>query len=151
MKRKIVLFLIALFFVITGMVIGRIIQVKSRQNNESEQISSYFESSSEIRYAPGSEYNYTVGGEDVVMSGCTHKYVIDAEIITGGIIFKIYYYDKPNEKKGDLIRQEHITETGEYTYNLDDLRAGSYWFEISEDSEDTTANAKYKFCREKID
>lgn len=150
MKKNIICFTFSMLIIIGGLIAVRCF-VKSKQEEDTPQIGKYYESSSEIRYSPGSPYNYVVGGEDIIVSGCTHKYVIDAEVDAGGMTFSIYYYDRANSKKGDLIRSEIITETGIHTYDLDDLSEGSYWFEIKENSKDTTANAKYKFCRERID
>lgn len=128
----------------------RYIHMQKEEMQEDEGPSAYG-SSSEIRYSPGSEYNYTVGGEDEISAGYTHRFEMDVEMSRGGVTLRICEYAHDTGVKGDVIRVEQVTETGKYVYNLDDLAPAYYWFEISEDSEDTTANVKYGFFAERID
>lgn len=151
MKKRILISCIMLAVIVLAVVVIRYIHMQRDEVQETENPGSYYESSSEIRYAPGSEYNYTAGGEDRIESGYTQRFEMDAEVIQGGVTLRIYEYDRDTRVKGDVVRVEQVTATGEYVYNLDDLSPGSYWFEINEDSEDTTANVKFRFCQERLD
>lgn len=147
MKKRIIIGILSLLVIVVGIIVVKHYMNKSEEEDVSGGYSSWF---SQVRYSPGSKYNSDAGGEVVIEAPDNHTFTMDTKVEVGGVTFNVYYYDKPNEKVGDLIRSEHITETGVYTYNLNDLSDGHYWLEIKSDGEETTANVKYEFLQQHI-
>lgn len=146
MKKRIIISILSLFVIVVGMIVFKNYNDKSGQENESD---SYFKWSSEVRYYPENGLNFdAVGGEVWIEAPCKHTFTMDTEVTDGGVTFNVYYYDKSNEKAGDLIRSEHVTETGVYTYNLDALSDGCYWLEVKRDNKDTRVNVKYEYIQD---
>ncbi len=149
MKKKIIISMLALLVIAVGVPVIKYYINKSELNVESDIDRRWF---SEVRYYPESGLNFdAVGGEVWIEAPCKHTFTMDTEVTDGGVTFNVYYYDKPNEKVGDLIRSEHITETGVYTYNLDDLLDGCYWLEVKRDNKDARVNVKYEFAQKSTD
>lgn len=146
MKKRIIIGILSLLVIAVGVIAVKHYMNKPKEENDSGGRSTWF---SEVRYSPGSKYNYDAGGEVIIEAPYNHTFTMDAKVDAGGVAFHVYYYDKPNEKPGDLIRSEHITETGVYTYNLNDLSDGHYWLEIKSDSKETIANVKYEFVQDR--
>ncbi|MCM1272957.1 MAG: hypothetical protein NC225_03845 [Clostridium sp.] len=150
MKKRIIISILVLLVIAVGVIVIRHYNDKSNQEDES---GGYYEWFSEVRYYPESGLNFdAISGEVQIEAPCKHTFTMDTEVTDGGVTFNVYYYDhntdKPDEGVGDLIRSEHITETGVYTYNLDDLSDGWYWLEIKRDNKDVRVNVKYKFIQD---
>lgn len=149
MKKRIIISILSLFVIAVGVFLVKPLLNKGEQDTE-EDSGGYSTWSSEVRYYPESGLNFdAVGGEVWIEAPHKHTFTMDTEVTDGGVAFNVYYYDKPNEKAGDLIRSEHITETGVYTYNLDDLSDGCYWLEVKRDNKDVRVNVKYEFIQER--
>ncbi len=147
MKKRIIIGILSLLVIAVGVIVAKHYMNQPEEEDNSGGYSKWF---SEVRYSPDSGYNFdAVGGEVIIEAPYNHTFTMDTEVTDGGVTFNVYYYDKPNEKAGDLIRSEHITETGVYTYNLNDLSDGHYWLEIKSDGKETTANVKYEFVQDR--
>lgn len=153
MKKRIIIGMLSLLVITVGVIVAK--HYMNRSEDEETDSGGYSKWFSEVRYSPGSKYNYDVGGEVIIEAPYNHTFTMDTKVTDGGVTFNIYYYDnvyyndKPNEELGDLIRSEHITETGVYTYNLNDLSDGHYWLEIKSDGKETIANVKYEFVQDR--
>lgn len=154
MKKRIIIGILSLLVITVGVIVTKHYMNKSEE--EAAASGGYSKWSSEVRYSPDSGYNFdAVGGAVMIEAPYKHTFTMDTKVTDGGVTFNIYYYDnvyyndKPNEELGDLIRSEHITETGVYTYNLNDLSDGWYWLEIKSDGKETIANVKYEFVQDR--
>lgn len=153
MKKRIIISILSLLVLVVGVLVAKHYM---NQPEEGDDSGGYSKWSSEVRYSPDSGYNFdAVGGAVMIEAPYNHTFTMDTEVTDGGVTFNVYYYDnvyyndKPNEELGDLIRSEHVTETGVYTYNLNDLSDGWYWLEIKSDGEETTTNVKYEFVQDR--
>lgn len=148
MKKRILISILILFVIVIGVIVAK--HYMNKSEDEETNPGGYSKWSSEVRYSPDSGYKFdTVGGEVIIEAPYNHTFTMDTKVEVGGVAFNVYYYDKPNEKTGDLIRSEHVTETGVYTYHLNDLSDGHYWLEIKSDSKETIANVKYEFVQDR--